>query len=81
MLTCTDFGAFGVVVGILVEGNDMARMLVAEDVTASSTVMLAGEKAKVNLAGCIIANNGFRVRLQEEKAISMKYVIIMRMRQ
>ena len=66
VFTSTDFGTFRVVVRILVERDGMTGMSVAEDVAASSTVMLSREEAEVDLAGCVVANNGFRVRLQEK---------------
>lgn len=66
VFTSTNFGTFRVVVRIFVERDSMARVSVTEDVAASSTVMLSREEAEVDLAGCVVANNGFRIRLQEK---------------
>ena len=45
-------GAFGVVVGVLVERDGVEGVHVAEDVSAAPAVVPAGEVREVALAGC-----------------------------
>ena len=63
MLTCSRTCAFGMVVGVLVQGDSVQRVHVAEDVAAASTVVSASEVGEVALTGCVVADCGFGVRL------------------
>lgn len=47
----------GVEVCVLVEGNDKARVPVAEYVTTATAVMAADEVAEVALAGRVVADS------------------------
>lgn len=51
------------VICVLIEGNDVLRMHVTEDIAAAATVVPASEVGEVALAGCFIADLGFGVRL------------------
>lgn len=53
----------GVEVGILVERHDGAGVRVAEDVATSPAVVASSEVVEVALAGWVIADGGFGVRL------------------
>lgn len=52
-----------VVVCVLVEGNLIRRVPVAEDIAAASTMVAADEVAKVTLACRLVADSGFLVGL------------------
>lgn len=56
-------GAFGVEVGVLIQGDLVGGMLVAEDVAAVATVMTALEKAEGLMAGSTVADLGIGVEL------------------
>lgn len=51
----------------------MRGVSVAKNVAAAATVVFAREEAEVLLAGCVVANLGFGVRLQGGKSISMNF--------
>jgi hypothetical protein len=55
--------AFGMVICVLVERDAVLAVQVAEDVAAAPTVVFACEVGEVALAGCFVANLGFRVGL------------------
>lgn len=58
--------AFGMVVGVLIEGNGVQGVCVAEDVAAASTVVSAGKVGEVPLAGCFVADCGLGIWLLRE---------------
>jgi hypothetical protein len=58
--------ALGMIVGVLIEWDNVLGVQVAEDVTAASTMVPAGEVAEVALAGCFVADLGFGVGLLME---------------
>lgn len=60
----TAWHAARVEVGVLVEGNLEAAVLVAKDVTALAAVVAAREVAEVPLAGRVIAHGGLVVGLR-----------------
>ena len=66
VLACPRPCAFGMIVGVLVEGNGVEGVRVAEDVAAASTVMAAGEVSEVALASCFVADGGLGIGLQDE---------------
>jgi hypothetical protein len=52
----TTAGAFGVIVGILVEGDGIERMHVAEDIATAPAVVTASEVGEVSCASCFVAD-------------------------
>ncbi len=75
VLTRTDFGAFRVVICILIERDSMRRVSVAENVAATATVVLAGEEAEVLLTCGVVAKVGFGIRLQRENQLAKNSTI------
>ncbi len=63
MIACSAACAFRVVVGILIEGDGVERVQVAEYVATSSTVMAACEVSEVSHAGWFVANWRVGIRL------------------
>ena len=66
VLTSSRTCAFGMVIGVLVEGNGVQGVRVAEDVAAAPTVVSTREVGEVALAGCFIADCGFGIWLLRE---------------
>lgn len=64
VLTCALQVAAGVVIGFLVDGNEVGGVLLAECVAAASTVVFACEVCEVSGASCVVANDGFAVVLE-----------------
>ena len=57
----------GIELGVLVEGYNVGRVPVAEDVTALSAVVSAGEVVEVALAGRVIADCRLQIVLEEDR--------------
>lgn len=56
MLAGTNSRAFRMVVGVLVERDEVGRMHIAENVSTTSTVMPTSEVAEVSGAGSVVAD-------------------------
>lgn len=56
MLAGADFCAFGMVVGVLVERDEVGRMQIAENISTTTTVMPTSKVAEVSSAGSVVAD-------------------------
>lgn len=63
MSTCATRGAPGVEIGVLIQRNREAAVVVAEDISTLSAVMPSRKVAEVLPAQRVIADRGFVVRL------------------
>ncbi len=60
-----------VVVRVLVEGDGVGRVEVAEDVAATTAVVAAGEIGEGSRAGGFVADGSFVVRLEKIESVRM----------
>ena len=63
MLTGSRAGAFGVVIGVLIEWDGVVGVRVAENIAAFATVMASIEVGEVAWTGGFVAHCGFRIGL------------------
>ena len=64
MAACTAWHALGVIVGILVEWDVVARVHIAEDIATFAAVMSAGEVVEAAHTRGFIADGGLGIRLE-----------------